>query len=466
MDAATAERPATALQPQKPVKKRNLGFDLFRFWGVFCIFIGHNYNIMKGVYSDITNSNPEVLNAPTWWQEFAYPSLWINLVLTGVPLFIMIAGFHSLGKPVRATDWVDTKRTFVKYVVFFFKWAILGAFLLLVFPRVFDYTYPNNGILNVSGFAETFELILENIIITSTSKGFLFLNAINWTTLALGWAAVLCFIMRPVFQSKNIKAIRAITLIAVVMCLVAPTIRDMGTYYLSLYPDSLVFKFMSNFAFFSTTGFRGHNWDNFWFPMLMMGGLYAVDEKMRNRVRSWSWAKIGIISAVLVVLFVIIGHYYGLISDYAAVTGTAATIYWRCGWMPASIAWFIIADKINVTCTEESKLGKFILKYGEDNIGAMAFSWAFGSVLQGTVLSFIYTWMNATITSGPVMAFAFITYNIAFYAILVIIVHWLRKVPYVGSLFYWDKIKIFDKERELVLLKAKEKADAKPTQNA
>ena len=93
----------------------------------------------------------------------------------------------------------------------------------------------------------------------------------------------------------------------------------------------------------------------------------------------------------------------------------------------------------------------------------MIISWGFGSILQGTVLSFIYTWMNANITSGPVYALVFLAYNIVFYGVLVLIVHFLRpifaKIPFVRGLLYWDKIKIFDKEREAIL--AKEKAQAK-----
>ena len=267
----STERAVVALQP-RPIKKRNLGFDLFRFWGVFCIFIGHNYNIMLGTYSDITNANPAVLNAPTWWQEFVYPSLWINLVLTGVPLFIMISGFHSLGKPVRPTDWVDTKRTFVKYFVFWGKWALIGAVLLVIFPTVFDAGWPNNPHITYSSISELVRIICESILGTTSGTGFQFLNTINWTTIALAWAAILCFIMRPVFQSKNIKAIRAITAIAVFMCLVVPTIRDLGTYYLTLYPESQFFTFISHFMILGTTGFNVENWNNFWFPMLMMGG--------------------------------------------------------------------------------------------------------------------------------------------------------------------------------------------------
>lgn len=458
MQTQVADKPANALSGNQP-RHRNLGFDLFRFWGVFCIFVGHNFNKARGIGGSwVSNFNMEVLCAPTWWHEFVYPSLWINLVLTGVPLFIMIFGFHSLGKPVRSTDWVDTKKSFMKYFAFWAKWALIGAVLLILFPAVFDAGYPSNPRLIFSSTGELIRMIFESIIGTSSGVGFQMLNAINWTTIALAWAGILCFIMRPMFQRKNIKAIRTVTFIAVFMCLVIPTIRDLGKYYLSLNPDSQVFTFMSRFMILGTTGFNVQNWDNFWFPMLMMGGLYAVDDELRNRVRSWSWAKIGLISAALVTLFVIIGHYYGLISDYATIAGVAATIYWRCGWMPASIAWFIIADKINATCTDESKLGRFILKYGEDNIGAMLFTYPFGSILQGTVLSFVYTWMNANINSGPLYMLLFTAYNVAFYAVSIVIVHWLRKIPYVGSLFYWDKIKMFDKERERVLAKEKDKA--------
>ena len=339
---SSTSAPANALQPRK---KRNLGFDLFRFWGVFCIFIGHNYNKAIGAaHSRVTNPNFAVMNAQTWWQNFIYPSLWMDLVLTGVPLFIMISGYHTIGRKPRATDWVDTKKTFVKYLVFWLKWLLVGGILLVLFPAVFDAGWPGNPRLNFSSVGEVIEMILENLIGTSSGKGFHALNTINWTTIGLAWAAILAFIMRPIFHQADIKAVRTITFIAVFMCLAVPTIRDVGTYFLVAHPDSLVATFMSNFSILDTTGFSqgAGNWNNFWFPMLMLGGWYAVDEKVHNRVRSWSWGKIAAICVPMVVLFVIIGFYSGLISNYADVTGTPATIYWRIGWLPASASWFII----------------------------------------------------------------------------------------------------------------------------
>lgn len=438
---------ATTIQAPR---KRNLGFDLFRFWGVFLIFIGHNYYVMNGFTSNISNVNMEILNAPNWWQEFWYPSIWINLVLTGVPLFIMIHGFHSLGKPCGPNDWVKTKTDFVKYVVFWGKWAIIGALLTFIAPSIWG--NPIEGMTT----GQAMELFLENVICTQVTKGFNMVTAINWTVLALSWASVLCFILRPLFQSKNIQAIRICTAIACVMCVINPTIRDLGTYFLAKNPDSLVALFFSNFTFFDTTGFNTYNWYNFWFPMLMLGGWYAVDTKVRDKVRSWSWGVTLAVSAVLVVIFVYITHFGGLISEYAATTGTAINIYWRCGWMPASFAWFIIADKINATCSEDSKLGRFIAKYGTDNIGAMIISYPFGSTLQKTVLLFVYEWMFDTFKTPFGLSAAFLIYNVLFYAVLILIVHYLRpvfaKVPFLRGLLYWDKITLFDKEKKAIVV--------------
>ncbi|MCQ4864426.1 hypothetical protein [Pseudoflavonifractor phocaeensis] len=424
-------------------RHRNLGFDLFRFWGVFLIFVGHNYGIFQGLGAELGLSN--LIDAPTWWAEFGYSSFWYQVVLTGVPLFIMIAGFHSLGRPCGPNDWVKAKSDFCKYVLFWFKWLIVGTLLAILVPSIWG-----RGVADLT-FTQKIEVFIENLFCTNITKGFAGVTAINWTTLGLAWAALLCFLLRPLFQSKNIKAIRAMTFVVFFMVSIVPTIYTFGKDMLVQHPDSMVALFFSNFNPLSTTGWNPENWNNFWFPMLMLGGWYAVDTDVRKRVQNMSWPKTLAICAVMVIAFVFIAHYYGM-NRY--VDGMFLTIYWRGGWAPASFAWFILADKINATCKEDSKLGRFILKFGEDNIGGMIISYPFGSTLQQTVFFFVYEWMFATFHSPVLLSLMFFLYNAAFYAVLVTIVHFLRpvfsKIPVLRGLLYWDKIKIFDKEKVAV----------------
>jgi hypothetical protein len=212
------------------------------------------------------------------------------------------------------------------------------------------------------------------------------------------------------------------------------------------YPDSLVALFFSKFQPLATTGWNAANWNNFWFPMLMLGGWYAVDTKFRDRVRSLRWPTILLIAAGLFFIFGFIAYYYGM---DRWMDDMHLTIYWRCGWFPASAAWFIIADKLNATIKDESKLGKFTLKWAKDNIGGMVVSWVFGTIIQGNVLFFVYPWMAATFSSPFVLTVAFFLYNAAFYAVLIIIVHFLRpvlsKIPVLKGLLFWDKITFFER---------------------
>ncbi len=442
--------PANGIQTS--ARKRLLGFDLFRFLGVFIIFAGHNFFFFAPQFTETS-----MLYAPHWFTSLFYPGFWYSMMLLPIPVFIVMHAFNTIGRPLRPSDWARTKKRMAKYLVFAYKWCLVAFVLAILFPHTFAVTLGKITGVDSLTLGQKIELFFENLFFANVGgmgfKGFTASVAINWTTIGFVVAAVMIYILRPFFQTASIKSIRIVTFLVVLWMNILPGVRTIANDVLLTHPDSLIALFFSNFQPLAAQGMWSVEWDNFWVPMLMMGGWYAVDREFREKVLNMSWGKTIVIAAAGFCAFLILDSRWGLIPQTMLTTnGNNATSYWNGGYLPGSIALWLIFDKLNYSIKDDSAVGRFALNWGPDNVGIMLISYVFGTVPQGTILLPVLAWVASFCHNHFTAQLAFTAFNLVYFVLLTLVVHVVRtfltkhKVPFFKGLFDWDDIKSFDNE--------------------
>lgn len=152
-------------------QRRMLGWDLWRIWGCFVIFLGHNY-----VLGFASLLDPTMIPA-TLGQGFYFPDVSQAFMYSAVPLFIMISGFFALGRPVKDNEWSLAKKNFVSYIIYYWRWLLLALVIFLVFPSVWPSRTPFADLT----VGQSILMVLKNFVNTNLLQGGIIGPvALNW----------------------------------------------------------------------------------------------------------------------------------------------------------------------------------------------------------------------------------------------------------------------------------------------
>lgn len=410
------------VKPQLGGRQRMLGWDLWRFWGCFVIFMGHNWMEFERHLLD-------GMEPLSYLSEFIYPRSTHMLIFTAVPLFVIISGFFALGRPVGPNDWGKAKKDFKKYILYYWKWLAFALVIYLVFPNLWDGGSPFAG----KTVSQSVVMVLGNFINTNLLYGGLTRPvSLNWFIIVVAWLLLLAPLFRSFIQNRDIKAIRTIVTILLIMGVVFPGIRLVSGDILSRNPDSAIADFFTTLDPFQAQNFQ---YLGFFMICFLIGGWFAVDTKAQDFVKRISWPVVGVIGVVALFLQGIIAHY----SEYMVVPGWESLMsYSYGGWIPATVFYLILAYKLNFAIKEDSRIGKFTQNFSKDTLGVMITGWAFGPYMLSAVFGPVIDTMIATFwnPSTPiVLTLVWLLFNVLYYVVLMVAVHFMKKIPIVGRIF-------------------------------
>jgi surface polysaccharide O-acyltransferase-like enzyme len=422
-----------------------LGWDLWRFVGCLLIFIGHNglaFQLSKHYDAAAMASHSffGVLTSPMDACQL--------LIFTCVPVFIFISGYFSLSKPINpGKDWNKAKAGFWKYILHYWKWLTLSAVFLIIMAI-------SGGVNSVAAMfmKETMTwdsfvigLIKNYVNMDLLDYGATTMVALNWFFVVMAWLMLLTPIFQYFVQSKHVKMVRTLTLVLLTFSCIIPTVRYVFSYLLTLNGNA-VFEFFANVNPLFSNEEIGFNIVNFAIPMYLFGGLFAIDEKLKEKIKNLPWFTAMII---VVVLFAAqVGVQYA--SNIIPATGYVSSLsyYPLIGWFPMTTGWVILAYKWNFSISENSKLGKFIINWAPDTLGVMTLGWFLGPYILSTVCLPIFDSMIINLWN-PSYPIVFTTVLNAFYVlyfvIIFVLVHLLKKVPVVRRAFMFSGEKIREK---------------------
>lgn len=362
------------------------------------------------------------------------------LIFTAVPLFLIISGFFALGRPVGQNDWGKAKKDFGKYVLYYWKWLAFALIIYLVFPNLWDGGSPFAG----QTASQNMLMVLGNFINTNLLYGGLTKPvSLNWFIVVVAWLLLLAPLFRPFIQNRDIKSIRTIVAVLLVMGVVFPGIRLVAGDVLSKNPESTMAGFFSTLDPLQAQNFQ---YLSFFMVCFLIGGWFAVDTAAQDFVKKISWPVVGIIGVVAFFLQGIISHY----AEGMIVPGwETLTSYSYGGWIPATIFYLILAYKLNFVIKQDSRIGRFTQSFSKDTLGVMISGWAFGPYMLSSVFGPVIDNMIATFwnPNAPiVLTLIWFLFNIVYYVILMIAVHFIKKIPVVGRIFLFPGDKKFAKK--------------------
>lgn len=406
--------------PEKPAKKRQLGWDFWRFWGAFTIFWGHN------LYG-LTTSNADIAaemipNSFARW--LVSPDITWSLVYSAVPMFVFISGYFCLGKPYSSNDWSKSKGTFFKYAGYVLRWAVVGMLLLILFPALWPGLEPFAGLSTKEIFLQIYNGLINTVVGTPVLS--LTFN-VNYFLIGIGWMILLSPMFKGLFHNGNIKSARVIVLIVTLYSLVFNGMfHGIGADLLKANPGSLIGSILSTFSPLSTAQF---SWFDFWEVYFLWGGLFAVDKDLQNKVKRIPW---GVVAIAFIAAFIIQNVIF-----YNWLWSTC--LYNQGSGIFLCIVYIIFAYKMNFVITEDSKLSKFILKYTPDTLGVMTMHLMFGTQIMYTSLKPLFGKIAGQIwfPNAPIVTtILWFIINAVYFILIFAAVHWGKKIPVLGNL--WD----------------------------
>lgn len=408
-----------------PAKKRQLGWDLWRFWGAFTIFFGHNLYALTNSNADI--SSEMIPSSFLRWMQS--PDISWSLVYSAVPMFVFISGYFALGKPYGPNDWAKSKNTFFRYIGYVFRWAFVGLILFLLFPQVWPGMEPFAGL----SIKEIGLQLYNGFINTIVGTKFLATTYnVNYFLVGIGWMILLSPLFKGLFHNGNIKAAHAIVLIITLFSVVFNCIRCIGGEIILANPDSTLGSVLSTFNPISTAQFT---WFDFWEVYFLWGGLFATDKELQERVKHIPWLVVALLALVAYVVQNII--FYNWL--------WATSLYNQGAGIFLCIVYIMFAYKMNGILKEDSKLGHFIIKYTPDTLGVMTMHLMFGTQVMNSSLKPLFAQVAQAIwfPQAPlVTTFLWLAVNIVYFALIFTAVHWLKKIPLIGKLFDYPNIRM------------------------
>ena len=420
-------------------KSRELGWDLWRFWGCFTVFMGHNFIEFFNAW---VNRSPDFART-TIPKNFLllplYPSILGAFTMATVPVFIFISGYFSLGKAVKEDEWLKAKRSFWKYIIYYWKWLAFALILILLAPGLFADFHPFAN----QTLGQNIMMIFRNFVNTSVADPGIVspLVSLNYFFVGLAWLALLTPLIHPLFQSGKIKAIRALTLIISAYAFVLPGVRLEAGTFLASNPNSLILSFLSTLNPLQSVDF---GWNNYWIACFMLGGLFAVDTKIKDFVKNLRWSAVAVIVVVIFIYLFWVVKNFGYTS-FKLDNQVPLIIYTMGGWLPLAILYVIIPYKLNFILKEESFIGRFIIKYSPHTLGVMTTGWVFCSVLpptNGKVQNLLMTLTDQIWNPNLPFVTTIILFllNVAGFAFFFAAVSVLSKVPVLGKLFTFQEL--------------------------
>ena len=413
---------------------RMLGWDMWRFWGAFTIFWGHNLYALT-----MSNASLAEQMAPKSPLQFLYyPDNSWAVVFSAVPVFVFISGYFALRTPPKSTDWAKAKNTFCKYVLHVLRWAVIALFLFLVVPGLWPGMEPFVGL----GVKEIVLQLYNGFVNTSLSANFLKTTInVNYFVVALAWMSLFAPVFKWFLHNGDIKAKRTLILILTLFCMVFQGARSVGSAVLAANPESTLGAFLSLLNPFSTAQF---SWDNFWLVYFLWGGLFAVDTQLQERVKSLRWPVVLLAGFVAFVIKCTLWYYYGF-----------ALGSYNCGaGMLMAIVYIMIAYKLNFVIREDSPAGRFTKMFTGDFLGVMTLGLMFGTQLMNSSLKPLMSSLASVIwfPSAPFLTTVlWFLFNATYWFALLVIVHFLRKVPVLGKIFDFPNLKVrAPKEKQAV----------------
>ncbi|MFZ1381470.1 MAG: hypothetical protein WAS54_01615 [Scrofimicrobium sp.] len=410
---AVGEGPAV---PKPKGRPRLLGWDIFRFWGAFAIFMGHNIALAFAVHLG-ENAVP---TSPL--QIFVHPQSSSILIFTAVPVFVMLSGYFALGRPPREGEWDKAKSSFWKYIVYYWKWLVLALVLFLTVPAIWPAYTPFAD----QSIGDNFLMVLRNFVNASLyDPGIISPVALNWFIVGLAWLALLAPVMRRFFHQGDMKMIRSTMVILTLFMVIFPFIRAAFTPAATAHPESILLSFGATL--------NPLNWmlSSWWIVCFMAGGWLAVDKAAQEFIRRMKWAVV--IGLTVVALFI-----QGIVRYYTIVGGAGLDDYTNGGWMFSSVMYVIIAYKLNFVIKPDSRVGRFTSSWGTDALGAMIVGWMFGPAMLTGVFGPVMDWMVTTFwnpSSPMVLTLVWWLFNIVYFIVVFCVVHLLKRVPIVQNMF-------------------------------
>lgn len=411
--------------------QRMLGFDFWRFFGSFLVFVIHNVYVIQIAAA----ANPEIMTANSLLERFTHPTLVTLMGSSAVPMFLFLSGYFTLGRPVRENDWDKCKKGFWKYLIYYWKWLVVALVIYLVFPNLF---YTGNALEGLSA-KQIAIYFLRNLTNVSNVDGVGVVGpvALNWFIIVMAWLMLLTPFLKGVVQSGNIKMVRTLTFVLAGFTMVPGAIRAIGANVLLSNPDSTLGWFMNGFyPLYTVSG--GFTLGTHFVAIYLMGGWFAVDTALQERIKNMKWSMTTVVAAVL---FLVEAWY----TQLGSTLTYPADAYWITldwydygGWIFGTAMFVLVAFKLNDTITADSKIGKFTTAFSSDTLGVMIAGWMFGPYQMGKVFVPIVTNMVNTLwnPSFPILlTLAWLLFNFTYWFCVLILVHFVKKIPFVGKLF-------------------------------
>ncbi len=261
--------------------------------------------------------------------------------------------------------------------------------------------------------------------------------ALNWFIIVMAWLMLLTPFLKGVVQSGNIKMVRTLAFMLAAFTMLPGAVRVLGDNILLANPDSSIGWFMSGFYPLYTNSL-GFNITNCYIAIYLLGGWFAVDTKLQERIRNMKW-RTAIILAIILFFAEAAYTQFGSTLTYPEAT------YWIIldwydygGWIFGTAMFVLIAFKLNDVISPDSKIGKFTLTFSGDTLGVMIAGWMFGPWQMGKVFVPFVTSMVETLWDPAfpvILTLAWLLFNVAYWFCILILVHYVKKIPYVGKLF-------------------------------
>lgn len=408
--------------------KRLLGFDFWRFFGSFFVFVIHNEMILAIAGAQ----NPELLNAPNYLMEFLYPTAITIFGYCAVPVFLFISGYFTLGRPLKDTDWSKCVKNFTKYVLYYWKWLLFALVVYLLVPNFFFGGSPLAGMTT----GQAVFTVLKNFINMNLMDGGIITPvSLNWFIMTLAWVSLLTVIFKPFIQTQNIKTIRKLMVVMFFTSCGLAFFRNFGYHLTVVDPESLFGQLLANFnpLYTGALGYVGID-SLTW--MYLAGGWFAMDTEVKQKIKDMKWSKVVVIAVVLTLLQAAVTF----ISSKINLQVYYQTLDYYCngGWIFGSSMFVLIAYKLNFVIKEDSKIGKFTMKYSPDLLGVMIMGWTFGPYMLGNIFVPVLYMMIESLwnPSMPIVfTLVYLVFCVVYWAIILVVVHLLKKVPLVKNMF-------------------------------
>lgn len=422
-------------------RKRELGWDLWRFIGTFLIFIGHN-----GLAIQLSQYyKPNEMQASSILGVLVAPAdVSQTLLYTAVPVFLFISGYFLLSRPSNPKkDWVKAKSDFWKYIRHYWKWLTIPGviILLLAFMKGPNAVAPMFLQKSMNWWDLLMGLLGNYVNMSLLDGGATTMVALNWFFVIMAWLMLLAPILKYFVQSKNIHMLRTVALVLLIFSYIIPTINYVFKYVVT-FDKNVVTQFFANFHPFFTDPSIGFNFINFAIPMFLFGGIFAVDTELKEKIKSWSWPKAISIVLILFAIQVVIQYFSDIVPSK---NGANLSYYLHAGWIPMAIGWVILAVKWNDIISENSHLGKFILNWASDSLGVMTLGWFAGPYVLSAVVIPIFDMMIKNIwnPNNPIIfTSVLMLFYLVYWVITYIIVHFVKKIPYIRRLFMFPGAKV------------------------